>query len=74
MSRLEKATDLIVFNKLRFRNYVDGNFDNLSPKVKVWAKKSSNAIINNLLGKASKNQSGGKGFPEYIFWTKKKTL
>lgn len=74
MSRLEKATDLIVFNKLRFRNYVDGNFDNLSPKVKVWAKKSSNAIINNLLGKASKNQSGGKGFPEYIILDEEKNI
>lgn len=66
MPRLEKTTDLIVFNKLRFLNYVDGNFNNITHSVKVWAKKSSNTIINNLLAVSSKKLTGGHGFPEYI--------
>jgi type I restriction enzyme M protein len=64
--RLEKVTDLIVFNQLRTLNYVDGNFNNIDKKVKVWAKKSTNKDINKLLESASKKKTGAKGFPEYL--------
>lgn len=74
MARLEKTTDLIVFSKLREHNYVDGNFDNIRPDVKVWAKKSSNPIIANILAKASKKRTGGKGFPEYLIHDSKSDI
>lgn len=74
MSRLEKTTDLIVFNQLRLKGYVDGNFDEIDKKVKVWAKTSSNVKINDVLSKASKKKTGGKGFPEYLIYDKKEDL
>lgn len=74
MSRLEKATDLIIFNKLRFLNYVDGNFDSIDKNVQVWAKKSSNLLINNLLKKSSKKITGEQGFPEYIVFDEKNKM
>lgn len=74
MTRLEKTTDLIVFNQLRFKNYVDGNFNNLNKKVKVWAKKSSNKKINDILSIASKKGTGGKGFPEYLIYDEKEKI
>lgn len=66
MARLEKVTDMIVFNLLRVNGYVDGNFNNIDPKVKVWAKKSSNIKINKALSKASKRATSKPGYPEYI--------
>lgn len=68
MSRLEKTTDLIVYNILRSLNYVDGNFDWINDKIKVWAKKSSNKKIDNILSKASKKGTNNKGYPEYIIY------
>lgn len=74
MSRLEKTTDLIVFNQLRLKNYVDGNFNQIDKKVKVWAKKSSNRKINDILSKASKRRTGEKGFPEYLIYDEKEKI
>jgi hypothetical protein len=53
VSRLEKVTDMLVFNLLRANNYVDGAFKNLNPNVYVWAKKTTNKIIDTVLSKAS---------------------
>ena len=74
MTRLEKTTDLIVFNQLRLKNYVDGNFNELDEKIKIWVKKSSNQKINNLLSKASKRGTGEKGFPEYLIYDEKEKI
>jgi type I restriction-modification system DNA methylase subunit len=74
MSRLEKTTDLIVFNQLRLKNYVDGDFNELDKKVKVWAKKSSNRKINDILSKSSKKGTGQKGFPEYLIYDEKEKI
>lgn len=74
MTRLEKTTDLLVFNQLRLKNYVDGDFKPLDKNVKVWAKKASNKKINELLSKASKRKTGGKGFPEYLIYDKKEEI
>lgn len=74
MSRLEKVTDMIVFNILRSKNYVDGNFKNIDSDIKVWAKKASNDLINELLSTASKNQEGNQGYPEYIIYDEKHEL
>ena len=71
MSRLEKATDLIVFSKLRETGYVDGSFEPLIPDVQVWAKKSSNAKINNILKESSKRKTGEMGYPEYLIYDSK---
>lgn len=64
--RMEKVTDLIVFNELRALNYVDGNFDDIDKNIKTWAKKSSNKIINDVLSQSSKKKTGQQGFPEYL--------
>lgn len=64
--KFEKVTDTIVFNMLRVNKYVDGNFNSLDEKVKVWAHKSSNSIVNTLLSTASKGNTGFQGYPEYI--------
>src|SRR5690606_31199183 len=74
MSRLEKTTDLIVFNQLRLKNYVDGAFNELDKKVKVWDKKSSNRKINDILSKSSKKGTGQKGFPEYLIYDEKEKI
>ena len=74
MSRLEKVTDMIVFNILRAKNYIDGNFKNINSEVKVWAKKASNDLINELLSTASKNKEGNQGYPEYIIYDEKHDL
>lgn len=74
MSRLEKVTDMIVFNMLRTKNYVDGNFKDINPNIKVWAKKSSNILINEILSTASKNKEGNQGYPEYLIYDEKHEL
>ncbi len=74
MARLEKTTDLIVFNMLRVKGFVDGNFDDLREGVKTWAKKSSHTEINEILKKASKKQTGKIGFPEYIILDEKNNI
>ncbi|OQP07532.1 hypothetical protein B1690_03110 [Geobacillus sp. 46C-IIa] len=66
MVRTEKITDMIVFNLLRKNGYVDGNFNHIDPKVKVWAKQSSNPKIKQALSSASKRGTSKQGYPEYI--------
>lgn len=66
--KFEKVTDTIVFNRLRVNKYVDGNFNALDETIKVWAHKSSNALINQLLSTASKGSTGLQGYPEYIIF------
>ncbi len=70
MARLEKVTDMIVFNYLRDKNYVDGDFKNIDKNIQVWAKKSNNKRINELLSRASKKLTGKQGYPEYIIYDK----
>lgn len=68
MSKLEKATDLVVFSMLRENGYIDGNLTPLKAGVEVWAEKSPNTKINALLQSASKQGSGKQGYPEYIIF------
>lgn len=70
MSRLEKVTDAIVINFLRVQRYVDGNFDNIDKDIFVWAKKSDDSRINDILSKASKKKTKNAGYPEYIIFDK----
>ncbi len=74
MARLEKVTDMIVFNYLRDKNYVDGDFKNIDKNIQVWAKKSNNKRIDELLSKASKKLTGKQGYPEYIIYDKDSNL
>lgn len=74
MSRLEKVTDMIVFNFLQAKGYVDGNFDAIENGVKVWAKKSTDDRINRLLSNASKKKTGKGGLPDYIIYDTQKQL
>jgi type I restriction-modification system DNA methylase subunit len=74
VSRLEKVTDMLVFNLLRANNYVDGAFKNLNPNVYVWAKKSTNKIIDTVLSKASKQSTGKQGYPEFIIYDSVKQI
>lgn len=64
----EKVTDAIVMTLLRAANYIDGAFRSLDKSVQVWAKKSSNRAIDELLSSASKAGSGNHGYPEYIIY------
>lgn len=72
--RLEKVTDMIVFNLLQTNNYVDGSFNSIDKNVYVWAKKSSNKEIDEILSTASKKKTGKKGYPEYIIYDTKKNF
>lgn len=72
--RLEKVTDMIVFQLLQIKGYVDGNFSQLDKQVYVWAKKSSNEKIGRLLSTASKRKTGRSGFPEYIIYDAQREL
>jgi len=74
MIRPEKATDLIVFSLLREKGYVDGKFDPINENVKVWANKSSNTKLNELLKSASKKASGNQGYPEYLILDEENNL
>lgn len=74
MSRLEKTTDLIVFNILRSLNYVDGNFDSIDHNINVWAKKSSNPEIDSILSTSSKKRTNQKGYPEYIIYDDQESI
>lgn len=64
-------TDMIVFQILQAKGYVDGSFSSVHPDVFVWAKKSGNERINRLLSRASKRKTGNAGFPEYIIYDSK---
>lgn len=74
MSRVEKVTDMIVFNFLQAKGFVDGSFKSLDQNVFVGAKKSENDRINRLLANASKRKTGKRGFPEYIIYDRLKEL
>lgn len=74
MARLEKITDIIVFNLLQAKGYVDGSFNQMDKTVYVWAKKSSNEKISQLLSRASKSKTGKSGYPEYIIYDSKRDL
>lgn len=74
MGRPEKVTDMIVFNFLQSKGYVDGNFEQVENDVYVWAKKSSNKRIDELLSGASKRKTGKSGFPEYIVFDAKRNI
>ncbi len=63
MTRVEKVTDMIVFNTLQGKGYVNGNFEPLDKNVYVWIKQSGNEAINRLLSSASKKKTGKKRIP-----------
>ncbi len=71
MTRVEKVTDMIVFNTLQGKGYVNGNFEPLDKNVYVWIKQSGNEAINRLLSSASKKKTGKKGYPDYIIYDSK---
>lgn len=52
MAKSEKVTDSLVVNMLRANGYIDGNFQSLKKDVFVWANRSENKIIDDLLSKA----------------------
>lgn len=67
----EKVTDSLVVNMLRVNGYMDGNFNVLEKDVFVWASRSENKEIDELLAKASKRKTEKPGYPEFIIWDKK---
>lgn len=71
MAGTENITDMIVFNILQGKGYVNGNFEPLDKNVYVWTKQSGNAVINKLLSNASKRKTGKKGYPDYIIYDSK---
>lgn len=75
METFEKVTDIIVFDFLRNKNYIDGSFKDINKnETRTWAKKSTNSNINKLLSVASKNNSGNQGYPEYIILDEKHNI
>ena len=71
MAKSEKVTDSLVVNMLRANGYIDGNFQSLKKDVFVWANRSENKIIDDLLSKASKRKTENPGYPEFIIFDKK---
>lgn len=67
----EKVTDSLVINMLRQNNYIDGSFRSLTKDVFVWADRSENAVIDELLSKASKRKTQKPGYPEFIIFDSK---
>ena len=67
----EKVTDSLVVNLLRTNGYIDGNFKSLNKEVFVWANRSENKAIDDLLSKASKRRTEKPGYPEFIIFDKK---
>lgn len=74
MKKHEKITDSLVINMLRTNGYIDGAFNTLIKDVFVWADRSDNKIIDDLLSKASKKKTKRQGFPEFIIYDKKSSL
>lgn len=74
MKKFEKVTDMIVFNYLRDKKYVDGDFKNIDDDIQLWAKRSTNKAIDSLLAKSSKQNTGNHGYPEYIIFDKEHNL
>ncbi|EGC92680.1 N-6 DNA Methylase [Turicibacter sp. HGF1] len=74
MSKLEKVTDLIVFNFLQLNGYVNATFEKMIEEVDVWAKKAVNKEIDDILKKSSKRKTGKGGYPEYIIYDRKSDL
>ena len=66
MAGAESVTDSLVVNMLRVNGYIDGNFKSLNKDVTVWAKRSENRLIDDLLSKASKRRTDKPGYPEFI--------
>ena len=67
----EKVTDSLVVNLLRTNGYIDGSFKSLNGDVFVWANRSENKTIDDLLSKASKRKTEKPGYPEFIIFDKK---
>ena len=67
----EKVTDSLVVNMLRVNGYIDGNFRPLKKDVFVWANRSENRTVDDLLSKASKRKTEKPGYPEFIILDKK---
>ena len=74
MLKSEKVTDSLVVNMLRANGYIDGNFNPLQKDVYVWANRSENKMIDQLLSKASKRKTEKPGYPEFIIFDKKYNL
>ena len=74
MAKSEKVTDSLVVNMLRANGYIDGNFKSLKKDVFVWANRSDNKTIDDLLSKASKRKTEKPGYPEFIIFDKKYNL
>lgn len=71
MAKSEKITDSLVVNMLRSNGYIDGNFKSLQKDVLVWANRSENKLIDDLLSKASKKRTDKPGYPEFIIFDQK---